>query len=109
MIDIARDYAAIAMGTSQATTARVASTAHSAILGAAWTIRPTVAAEDRPSGGLGVGRAVARVRGLAGDVLHAQADRVAGLLGLVSESEVTVLQQRIHRLERRIADLRSDR
>lgn len=106
MIDIVRDYAAIGMGSTQATTNRVLGAAHSS---AQWvtTWGHPERAGDRSSTSL-IGAVTSAPRALAAHV-QAEVDRTVERLGLVTEAEVRALRQQVQRLERHISDLRGDR
>jgi polyhydroxyalkanoate synthesis regulator phasin len=109
VIDIVRDYAAIGMGTAQAATTRVAGVgrdAVGAVIGLAQVdpaALPLANVSVDPRGVASHGREA--VRGLlAGDV-----DGVINRLGLVKKSELHAVRAQLHRLERRLGDVRGER
>jgi polyhydroxyalkanoate synthesis regulator phasin len=108
VIDIVRDYTAIGIGSTQATTNRVVGAAHA---GAEWVItggHPERASDhDEPNSGLL--RSVVRAPGALVAHVQRQIDGLVERLGLVSEAEVRALRQQVQRLERHISDLRGDR
>ncbi|MCU0301235.1 MAG: hypothetical protein MUF35_06475 [Candidatus Nanopelagicales bacterium] len=108
MIDIVRDYSAIGMGTAQAATARVVGVGRGAVEGVTGIVRLDPHAVGAPL--VQAPRAVANhgrdvLRGLlAGDV-----DGVINRLGLVKKSELHSVRLQLHRLERRLGDVRGER
>ena len=103
MIDMVRDYTAIGVGTLQATTARVAG------IGRGTAGLMTGAAEQPVSLRL----LDPRVQlGIAGDVgrqlLRGDVEAVVSRIGLVKRSELHAVRMQLHRLERRVADVRGD-
>ncbi|HEX6888870.1 MAG TPA: hypothetical protein VF143_12260 [Candidatus Nanopelagicales bacterium] len=109
MIDIVRDYAAIGMGTAQAATTRVAGVGRDAVEAVVGLAQVDPASLPLPSVTVDP-RAMASqgrdaVRGLlAGDV-----DGVINRLGLVKKSELHAVRAQLHRLERRLGDVRGER
>ena len=108
MIDIVRDYTAIGIGSTQATTNRVVGAAHAS---AEWvtTWGHPEQASDHPEPHPSLIGSVARVPGALVAHMQRQIDGVVERLGLVSEAEVRALRQQVQRLERHISDLRGDR
>jgi hypothetical protein len=108
VIDIVRDYTAIGIGSTQATTGRVVGAAHA---GAQWVTtwgRPDQAG-DHPEPHPSLIESVVRAPGALIAHLRRQIDGLVERLGLVSEAEVRALRQQVQRLERHISDLRGDR
>jgi polyhydroxyalkanoate synthesis regulator phasin len=109
VIDIVRDYAAIGMGTAQAATTRVAGVGREAIGAVVGLAQVDTASLPMPNVQVDA-RAVAShgrdaVRGLlAGDV-----DGVINRLGLAKKSELNAVRVQLHRLERRLGDVRGER
>jgi len=108
VIDIVRDYAAIGLGSAQATTANVVGAAQSGALWVATWGHPEPSG-DHPDSRPTIVGSVARAPRALSDHVHAELDRVVQRLGLVSEAEVRALRQQVQRLERHIGDLRGDR
>jgi polyhydroxyalkanoate synthesis regulator phasin len=109
VIDIVRDYTAIGIGSTQATTSRVVGAAHA---GAEWVItggHPVERSRDDQEPHPSLIESVVRVPGALFAHVQRQIDGVVERLGLVSEAEVRALRQQVQRLERHISDLRGDR
>lgn len=108
MIDIVRDYSAIGMGTAQAATARVLGVGRGAVEGITSLAQVELPAlrgplSEAPRAAAGHGRDV--LRGVvAGDV-----DGVINRLGLVKKSELQAVRLQLHRLERRLGEVRGER
>lgn len=108
MIDIVRDYAAIGVGTVQATTTRAVSVGRAGVDGIIGIghvdtgLRPT-----RES--LSPRSAMNRGRDALSGVLSGDVDTLIGRLGLAKKSELHAVRQQIHRLERRLGEVRGER
>jgi hypothetical protein len=108
VIDIMRDYSAIGMGTAQAATARVLGVGRGAVEGVAGLAQVELPALRGPLAG--VPRAAAEhgreaVRGVVG----ADVDGMINRLGLVKKSELQAVRLQLHRLERRLGEVRGER
>ena len=103
MIDIIRDYAAIGMGTAQATSNRVVGVSRAGVGHAlAWTSSTLADVSQDPVGTVTQGPAVLVSR------VHSELDRAVGRVGYVSGEEVRALRLQVQKMERRIAELRGD-
>ena len=108
VIDIVRDYAAIGVGTVQATTTRAVNVGRSSVEGLMELghvdagLRPT-----RES--LSPRSAMNRGRDAVSGVLGGDVDSLIGRLGLAKKSELHAVRQQIHRLERRLGEVRGER
>ncbi len=108
MLDIVRDYTAIAVGNAQAGTARVLE----AGVGTAERIASVgsrVGVLDEPGQLLDPRASVERVRRAAGFVRQADRDKVIHHLGLVKRSELHAVRMQLQRVERLLSDARGDR
>jgi hypothetical protein len=107
VIDIVRDYLAIGMGSAQAVTAEVAGAGRagvsrlSALVDLPEPSASLVAADPR----VVLGRGRDALVGLRTTDLDALASR----LGLAKKSEVHAVRQQLHRLERRLSEVRRER
>lgn len=94
MIDMVRDYTAIALGSAQATTSRIA---HAGRVGVE-QVNALVAEQLADPPGAAVVRRVVRSHEEIGERVHAEA-----------EDEIRALREQVARLERMITGLRGDR
>ena len=102
MIDIVRDYTAIGVGTLQATTARIAGVGRGTAGMVTGATDPVSLRLLDPRVQLGIAGDVSRQL-LAGDL-----EAVISRIGLVKKSELHAVLIQLHRLERRVADVRGD-
>jgi hypothetical protein len=107
VIDIVRDYLAIGMGSAQAVTTEVAGA------GRAGVTRLSAIVE-LPDPGLSLAVADPRTvlgwgRAAVGGLRSTDLDALASRLGLAKKSEVHAVRQQLHRLERRLSDVRRER
>jgi hypothetical protein len=108
VIDIVRDYAAIGVGTVQATTTRAVNVGRAGVDGIVGLghidagLRPTREALSPRS-------AIARGREAVSGVFGGDVDSLIGRLGLAKKSELHAVRQQIHRLERRLGEVRGER
>jgi hypothetical protein len=108
VIDIVKDYTAIGMGTAQAATARVVAVGRGAADGVASIVRVDPHAVGAPLAQ--VPRAVAgHGRDVARGLLSGDVDGVINRLGLAKKSELHAVRLQLHRLERRLGDVRGER
>lgn len=110
MIDIVRDYAAIGMGTAQAATGRVVRVGRTAVdhvieLGSTQSAALGQQFTDRPS----AGQVAERGRVLLAGIVNPDIDGLVTRLGLAKRSELNAVRQQMHRLERRLGEVRGDR
>lgn len=109
VIDMVRDYVWIGLGSVQATTTRALAAGRSGggqLLAAATPPNPP----RNPAEGMELARAaLASGCGVVSDVMGADLEGVIGRLGLVKKSELIAVRQQIHRIERRMTDVRGDR
>ena len=107
MIDIVRDYAAIGVGTAQASTSRAMGgvRASASRVGSLANLElesvANLVAAIPPVAALGRAREAAP-HGL-------ELDQVISRLGLVKASELNAVRHRLQRLERRLGDVRGER
>ncbi len=94
MIDIVRDYTAIALGSAQATASRIAQTGRVGVE----QVNALVAEQLADPPGAGVVRHVVRSHEVLGERVHTEV-----------EDEIRALREQVARLERMIAGLRGDR
>ena len=108
MIDIVRDYAAIGVGSVQAASARAvgAGRAGAERVGALGV--DARALGSRPEA-LTPGAALSRSREILGSLVGGDVDSLIGRLGLVKRSELNAVRQQMHRLERRLGEVRGER
>ncbi len=109
MIDMVRDYAAISVGTAQATTTRAVGVGRAGVDRLTSVGRSDTAALRGPMGSLSPRAAVDRGREAVSGVLGGDVDGVIGRLGLAKKSELHAVRQQIHRLERRLGEVRGER
>lgn len=108
MIDIVRDYAAIGVGTVQATTTRAVNVGRAGVDGLIGLGH--MEAGLRPAREVLSPRvAVTRGRDAVSGVLGGDVDSLIGRLGLAKKSELHAVRQQIHRLERRLGEVRGER
>jgi polyhydroxyalkanoate synthesis regulator phasin len=107
VIDIVRDYAAIGMGSAQAVTAEVAGAGRAGArrVSSLVDLQAIGSAVANPDPRSVAARGREALTGLRGTDL----DTVASRLGLAKKSEVHAVRQQIHRLERRLGEVRRDR
>lgn len=109
MIDIVRDYAAIGVGTVQATTTRAVGVGRAGVdrLTGLGHVDTRLVPPSRES--LSPRAAVTRGRDAVTGLLGGDVDSLIGRLGLVKKSELHAVRQQIHRLERRVGEVRGER
>jgi hypothetical protein len=107
VIDIVRDYVAIGMGSAQAVTAEVAGAGRAGAtrISSLVDLSGVGSALSSPDPRSVAVRGRDALAGLRGTDL----DAVASKLGLAKKSEVHAVRQQIHRLERRLGEVRRDR
>lgn len=110
MIDIAKDYASIALGAAQATTTRLASVGRSGAtaLTALGRRSPGAISEHIGEASIDLRDTAERSREVIAALLQSELDRFVAMLGLVPESELTALRQQVRRLERQLAELQDE-
>ena len=103
MIDIIRDYAAIGMGTAQATSNRIVGVSRAGVGHAlAWSSSTLAEVQQDPIGTVTQGPTALAAR------VHSELDRAVGRVGYVSGEEVRALRLQVQKMERRIAEMRGD-
>jgi hypothetical protein len=106
VIDIVKDYAAIGAGTAQATVSRAIGVGRAGAGQVAWLTQgdfgASVATFD-PRALVGHGQA------WASGLVRSDLDELVGRLGLVKKSELNAVRQQLHRLERRLGEVRGER
>jgi len=110
VIDIARDYASIALGAAQSTSARLASVGRSgaAALTAIGRRSPSAIGETLGEASIDLRDTAERSREVIAALLQSELDRFVSMLGLVPESELTALRQQVRRLERQLAEVQGE-
>jgi len=106
VIDIVRDYLAIGMGSAQGATAEVAGVGRAGVSRLSALVdlpEPRVSLVADPRVLLGWGRDM-----FAG-MRTTDLDALASRLGLAKKSEVHAVRQQLHRLERRLSEVRRER
>lgn len=109
MIDMARDYVAIAAGTTQASTARATGVTRSGIRRVRHLRTPVPGVGDVAEQGRDLRQAAERSRVMIAALLASELDRVIGRIGLVPVSELQALRQRVQRIERGLDEVRDER
>lgn len=109
VIDMVRDYAAIGVGTAQATTTRAVVVGRAGVDRLTSLGRSDTVALPAPVGSLSPREAVGRGREAVSGILSGDVDSLIGRLGLAKKSELHAVRQQIHRLERRLGEVRGER
>lgn len=111
MIGIAKDYAAIAIGTAAVGTSRALATSRAAVgavtsLGGHRKPTPDVVGEHLRDAGADLAATTQRSRELIAALIQSELERAVARLGLVPESELDAVRQKLARLERQVASAR---
>lgn len=110
MIDIAKDYASIAVGAAQATTARLVSLGRLGLASLTSFGRrsPSALSEHGADAIVDLRDTAERSREVIAALIQSELDRFVAMLGLVPESELTALRQQVARLERQLAEVQGE-
>jgi hypothetical protein len=109
VIDIVKDYVAIGTGSAQATTSRIIGVGRASVDRVASVVDRDWRALGSHLDALSPGALVDHGRDLAKGVLKGDVDDVVGRLGLVKRSELNSVREHVHRLERRLGEVRGER
>lgn len=104
-----KDYLAIGAGSTQATASRLIGVGRAGADQVARLADVDAAALVAPLSTLDPRAALDEGRALIGGVLRSDFDEVVGRLGLVKRSELNAVRQQLHRLERRLGEVRGER
>jgi hypothetical protein len=108
VIDIVRDYSAIGMGTAQAATGRVLGVGRAAVAGVSGLARVELPSLGGPLASA-PRTAAEHGRDAVRGVVGADVDGMINRLGLAKKSELQAVRLQLHRLERRLGDVRGER
>lgn len=103
------DYAAISTGSTQATASRVIGVGRSGAGRASRLVHMNAAALIAPLAALDPRAVVGQGRELASGLIPSDFDDLVSRLGLAKKSEVNAVRQQLHRLERRLGEVRGER
>ncbi len=107
VIEIARDYAAIAVGSVQATTSKVLSLGRAGLstVTGLGRRRPAALSDQIAGASADLKDTAERSREVIAALVQSELERLVAMMGLVPESELLALRQQVERLERRLAEV----